>query len=69
MRRAAALADAYRDLEARDLFHLAIMERLGVQSIVTADRDFDTVSFVGRLDPLDFENWRAVLQQHPDEIS
>lgn len=56
--RAAVLADQHSGLSARDLLHLAVMERLGCTAIVTADRGFDRVAWVERLDPADVEEWR-----------
>lgn len=59
---AALLADQHADLSARDLLHAAVMSRLGLRRIVSADTGFDRLSDVERLDPADVESWR-------DEIS
>jgi hypothetical protein len=40
---AAELATSYPRLSARDIVHLAVMHRLGVERIVSADRAFDAV--------------------------
>ena len=56
---AAELAADNRSLQARDLVHLAVMARLGISSIVSADRAFDQVRGVTRLDPLNLDSWRA----------
>ena len=56
---AANLADAYPSLDARDLIHLAIMQRLGVTRIVTTDGGFKDLPGIERLDPADIENWRG----------
>jgi predicted nucleic acid-binding protein len=45
-------------LESRDLVHLAVMQRIGCNQIVSTDRAFDTAPGIMRLDPLDFESWR-----------
>ena len=45
-------------LSARDRVHVAVMRRLGIDTIISADRDFDLVPGIRRLDPLDFEKWR-----------
>jgi predicted nucleic acid-binding protein len=45
------LANSLPYLGARDLLHLAIMQRVGATSIVTADSAFDAVASVQRLDP------------------
>lgn len=55
---AASLADRDLDLSARDLLHTAIMIRVGSDRIVSADRDFDRVPNVERLDPADLASWR-----------
>ncbi|MCE2502260.1 MAG: type II toxin-antitoxin system VapC family toxin [Dehalococcoidia bacterium] len=51
---AGRLATEHQDLITRDLLHLAVMRRLGVTRIVTADADFGRVPGVIRLDPADF---------------
>ncbi len=53
------LADRHRDVAARDLLHAAVMRRLGVTQIVSADADFDRIDGVERFDPAAFETWRA----------
>jgi hypothetical protein len=59
--RAADRATRHPLLSARDLVHLAVMERLGVTSIVTADRAFDGVPGISRLDPARVASWRRRL--------
>jgi predicted nucleic acid-binding protein len=54
---AASLATAYSPLSARDLIHLAIMRRVGSSQIVSADRAFEGVNGIERLDPLLVEEW------------
>ena len=49
--RAGRLADELPGVSARDLVHLAVMRRLNVSRIVTADTDFDRLPEVERLDP------------------
>ncbi len=56
--RAAALADAYPELAGRDLVHAAVMQRLGVTRIISADRGFDRLADIERLDPAQLESWR-----------
>ena len=56
---AAATIDTSPRLSARDLVHLAVMRRLGVTRIISADRGFDRVPEVERLDPARLEEWRA----------
>jgi predicted nucleic acid-binding protein len=58
---AAELAEAHPRTDARDVIHLAVMRRLGVKRIISADRGFDGVPDVERLDPARFEEWRATV--------
>lgn len=51
------LAKEHRSLSTRDLLHLAVMRRLGVTCIVTADADFDRAPGIIRLDPADDSEW------------
>lgn len=55
---AAMLADTYPGLDARDLIHLAVMKRMGVTRIITADGDFEDLPGIERLDPLLIDEWR-----------
>ena len=55
---AASLIEAYPGLQGRDLLHLAVMQRLRVTRIITADAAFDAVEGIERLDPARFEEWR-----------
>ena len=57
-RLAAELADSGMRASTRDLIHVAVMRRLGVERVVTADRDFDDLPGVIRLDPMDMDEWR-----------
>jgi predicted nucleic acid-binding protein len=57
--RAAALAPDYPRLSARDLVHLALMERLGVERMASADAGFDGIPWLARLDPLALDSWLA----------
>ena len=54
---AGQLAKEHRGLSTRDILHLAVMHRLGVTRIVTADADFDRVPSIIRLDPADDGEW------------
>ena len=56
---AATLADRYPRISARDYLHAAVMRRLGVERIISADRDFDRLPRVTRLDPLDVDAWES----------
>ena len=57
-RLAADLADTGLRASARDLIHVAVMRRLGVERVVSADRDFDGIPGVIRLDPRAVNEWR-----------
>ncbi len=59
--RAAALADTHPDVAARDLLHAAVMLRAGATAVVSADRDFDRITGVTRLDPRNVGEWRDSL--------
>ena len=52
------LAKEHRGLSTRDLLHLAVMRRLGVIRIVTADAGFGRVPGIIRLDPADDREWQ-----------
>lgn len=54
---AGLLAKEHRSLSTRDLLHLAVMHRLGVTRIVTADADFDRAPGIIRVDPADDSEW------------
>ncbi len=58
---AVSLADRYPGLAARDLVHAAVMNRLGMRLIVSADTDFDRIEGVERLDPARIEEWAGRL--------
>ena len=64
---AAELADRYTGVSARDLVHAAVMQRLGVDRIISADTDFDRLEGMDRLDPARLEEWQgAVLAADED---
>ena len=54
---ASGLADEHPGIGARDLLHAAVMRRIGVQRIISADRGFDRLPGVTRLDPADVDAW------------
>ena len=58
---AGQLASSLPGAAARDLVHLAVMRRLGVTRIASADQDFDRVPGVQRLDPAAVDVWRRQL--------
>ena len=57
---AGQLAREQQGLSSRDFLHLAVMRRLGVTHIVTADADFDRMPGIIRLDPADDIDWNKV---------
>jgi predicted nucleic acid-binding protein len=58
---AAALATKYVRLSARDLIRTAVMQRVGSARIVSADRGFDQVDGIERLDPATVGDWRDTI--------
>ena len=59
---AAGLADRHPGISARDLVHAAVMRRLEVEHIITADADFDRIPGITRLDPLLVGEWGGSFQ-------
>ncbi len=59
--RAAQLADSRPELSSRDLVHAALVQRLGLRYVVSADRDFDRLSGFERLDPASFGTWKDIV--------
>jgi predicted nucleic acid-binding protein len=57
---AAGLADQLK-LAARDLIHLAVMNRVGTGRIASADSGFDRVYGIERLDPMQVDEWRDTV--------
>ncbi len=60
---AAEMVDRYRGLSARDLVHVAVVRRLGVDHVVSADRAFDAVDGVNRLDPAAVDSWADLVSR------
>ncbi len=58
---AARLATPNDGMSARDLLHVAVMQRLGVTHIVSADADYDRVGGITRLDPAQWSVWASAL--------
>ena len=48
-------------MSARDLVHAAVMKRLGVDRIISADTDFDNLPGVIRLAPAEVGEWGGSL--------
>lgn len=59
--RAAELADSDPELSARDLLHVAVMERLQVNRIISADKGFDRLPEIERLDPALVGDWEHLV--------
>ena len=47
------LFERYPSAGARDLIHVAVCRRCGVEEIVSVDRDFDEIEEIRRVDPKD----------------
>ena len=58
---ASELADRHPGVSARDLVHAAVMQRLEVERIISADTDFDRLEGTGRLDPTHIEEWQGSI--------
>lgn len=58
---ASGLADEHPGIAARDLLHAAVMRRIGVQRIISADRGFDRLPGVSRLDPSTVNEWESTV--------
>ena len=54
---ATELADRHPGVSTRDLVHAAVMQRLGVSRVISADADFDRLEGIERLDPARIEAW------------
>ncbi|PZC48130.1 MAG: putative nucleic acid-binding protein, contains PIN domain [Chloroflexi bacterium] len=57
---ASSLADNHPNLGGRDLLHAAVMKRLGLHRIVSADAGFDRFPDMERLDPAKVEDWHSL---------
>jgi predicted nucleic acid-binding protein len=62
---ALALRLAHPTLQTRDVMHLATMRQNGIRVIITADRHFDTVPGIRRVDPGDWS--RDLLEALPTD--
>ena len=58
---ASELADRHPGVSARDLVHAAVMQRLEVEHIISADTDFDRLEGTDRLDPTHIEEWQGSI--------
>jgi len=60
VRLARTLSEKY-SFSPRDLLHLAVMNNNDIDTIISADKDFDQVDAIQRVDPLNFEDWLAAM--------
>ena len=58
---AANSADNYPRVSSRDLVHVAVMRRLGVNRVISADTDFDYLPGIERLDPAGIGDWGSAI--------
>jgi predicted nucleic acid-binding protein len=58
---AARLADTHAQLSARDLVHASVMHRIGCSFVVTADKGFDEIGGIERLDPMRVDEWAHLV--------
>ncbi len=60
---AAKTSLSQRGMSARDLVHLAVMVRLDLSRIVSADTGFDQIAEVERIRPESVESWAMELEE------
>ena len=63
---ASELADRHPEISARDLVHAAVMQRLGVDRIISADADFDRLEGIIKLDPIRIGEWGSSIMTVPE---
>ena len=63
---ATELADLHPGVSARDLVHAAVMKRLNVDLIISADTDFDRLGGINRLDPAHIDEWGSSILGVPE---
>jgi len=58
IRLAIDLFDSFKNkgLKPRDAIHAATMKNNSIEKIISADRDFDAIDFVQRIDPLNYKH-------------
>ena len=61
VRQAARMADEGYQSSSRDLVHASVMRRCGTSLCISADKDFDRIPGVRRLDPMELDVWQAEL--------
>jgi len=55
--KAMSLTKKYPTVPPRDLLHAAVMMNNQISIIISADKDFDKVNEIERVNPTHFENW------------
>ena len=60
------LADYHLGVSSRDLVHAAVMKRLHIDCIVSADTDFDRLPGLERLDPANVAQWQDSVLARQD---
>lgn len=60
---AGLLADSLSGLSARDLLHVAVMQRLDASQIAMADQAFERVPGLRRLDPASVDAWAEQVRE------
>ena len=58
---ASEIADRHTGVSTRDLVHAAVMRRLGASRIISADKDFDLLEDLDRLDPARLGEWKPTI--------
>ena len=54
---AGQMVERYPGIDTRDLIHTAVMRRLGITRVISADTDFDSIDDIERLDPALLDQW------------
>ena len=54
---AGQMIDRYPGASSRDLIHTAVMRRLSITRVISADTDFDSIDGIERLDPALLDQW------------
>lgn len=65
VREARTLMERYPSIPPRDLLHAAVMMNNQVSFIVSADKDFDKINEIERVDPTNFEKWLKDRKMFP----
>lgn len=57
IKKAISLCRAYSFLNSRDALHAALMINHGISTLISADKHFDSLDEIKRVDPSEFDKW------------